>query len=331
MFAKKTLLDWLGKSELAALIILIAAWTIPFFTNSPAVISILSQIMIGTISALSVYIMMRMDLMTFAVPAFMAIGGYTSAIASLNYGITDVVQLVLLSFSIPLLIALPLGIMVLRLRGVYFILVTFIIAEIVPLILFETPQLTGGANGLSGLPIISFFSYELATNRDILFLCTSLALLACLLTVLLTRIYRAQFAAIEENEVLAQSLGLVVWRYKVVGFCFSAGLGGLSGLALVNMLLTAHPSSFAAFSSVDYIVYTIVGGKGSILGPLIGSSLLVWASNIFSFRGAYSPGLFGLLLIVVILGMRGGITGAISYLYERITNSASFKSAAKKS
>lgn len=318
MNTKIDFLSWFGKSECVAVLVLAAAFAVPIFASSPALVSLFSQIMIGIMGSLSVYIMMRMNLMTFAVPAFMAIGGYASAIASLNYGITDVVQLTLISFFIPFVVALPLGIMVLRLRGVYFVLVTFVIAEIMPLILFETPNLTGGSNGLSGLPVISFFSYGLESNRDILFLCVALALLACLITVVLTRNYRAQFAAIEENEVLAQSLGLVVWKYKVIGFCVAAGLGGLAGLALVNMLLTAHPSSFAAFSSVNYIAYTIVGGKASILGPLIGSSLLVWATNVFSFQGAYSSGLFGLLLMVVVLGMRGGIVGALCFLFSKL-------------
>jgi ABC-type branched-subunit amino acid transport system permease subunit len=65
----------------------------------------------------------------------------------------------------------------------------------------------------------------------------------------------------------------------------------MGGFALVNMLLTAHPSSFSSFSGVNYIAYAIVGGRGSLLGAVVGSGLLVWISNLFSSQGQYSAGL----------------------------------------
>ena len=79
--------------------------------------------------------MLRMDLMTFAVPAFMAMGAYSAAIAGLRCGITDTILLAALSFAVPALVALPLGAMVLRLRGVYFVLVTFLFFTLFPVTL----------------------------------------------------------------------------------------------------------------------------------------------------------------------------------------------------
>lgn len=311
------LIQRVGGAELICLLILTACFAIPLLGTSPATLSLATQIMIGIMGAMSVYIMMRMDLMSFAVPAFMAAGGYCAAIASLRFGIIDTVLLAVLSFLVPALLALPLGWMVLRLKGVYFVLVTFVVAEIVPLLLFETPSLTGGSNGLAGLPAPSFFGVLLEDNRSVLFLAIALALACGAITVIVTRRYRQHFAAIEEEPILAQSLGLVVWRYKVLGFCVAAGVAGLGGFALVNMLLTAHPSSFSAISSVNYIAYAIVGGKASILGSLVGSSLLIWASNVFSFQGEYSQGLFGLLLIFVVLVAKGGIMGLVHGLITK--------------
>jgi branched-chain amino acid transport system permease protein len=135
------------------------------------------------------------------------------------------------------------------------------------------------------------------------------ALLAALITLALTHRFRPEFASIEENETLAESLGLVVWRYRTIGFMVAAGIAGLAGFALVNMLLTAHPSSFSSFSSVNYIAYAIIGGRGTMLGPVLGSGLLVWMSNMFSSQGQYSAGLFGLLLITVVTIAPGGLVG----------------------
>lgn len=314
-----SLIDRVGKSEIISLLLLVASLLVPFVTTNAAIISLFTRIMIALMGALSVYLMLRMDLMTFAVPAFMAVGGYCAAILSVNYDMTNVIVLAVLSFVVPMLVALPLGLLVLRLRGVYFVLVTFVIAEIMPLVLFETPSLTGGANGISGLPAVTFFGTSIEANETILLVTTILAIVALLITICTTRYYRHQFDSIKENEVLAQSLGLVVWRYKVFGFCVAAGLAGLGGFCLVEMLITAHPSSFQAISSVNYVAYAVVGGQNFLLGAVVGSGLLVWASNLFSFQGEFSQALFGILLMISVLFAKGGIVGIIQALLRRPT------------
>ena len=311
------LADALGGAEIASIGILALAIAVPFVTTDPLVYSIANQALIAVIAAFSVYVMLRMDLLTFAVPTFMALGGYAVALAALR-GMTDVFALTALSFVVPAIVALPLGALVLRLRGVYFVLVTFVLTEIVQLVIFETPTLSGGANGLAGIPATTVFGLALVDNRAVLVLAAALTLLSAVITVAVTRRFRQHFAAIEENEVLAQSLGLVVWRYKALGFVVSAGLAGLAGFSLVNMLLTAHPTSFSSAAAVNYITYTIVGGRTSILGPMVGSLLLVWASNVFGGQGEYSQGLFGVLIIVVVLVAKGGIVGTIGSLLRRL-------------
>ncbi len=131
-------------SEIATIVIVALAFAIPFVTANPFLYSTLNLIAVAVTAAFSVYIMLRMDLLTFAVPAFMAIGGYSMAIASLKGGVTDSLVLTALSFIVPAIIALPLGVLVLRLRGVYFVLVTFLLSQIMQLVIFETPDFTGG-------------------------------------------------------------------------------------------------------------------------------------------------------------------------------------------
>lgn len=301
----------LVSAETASVLIIATIFVVPWISQSPAIFSLANQILIAITAALSVYIMLRMNLMSFAVPTFMAIGGYTTAILGLRYGVTDVLLLGLCSFLVPALFALPLGALVLRLTGVYFVLVTFVLTEITQLILFETPGLTGGSNGLVGMPAVTFFGIELGDNRAVLIVTIGLALAGTVVTAIVTRALRQHFAAIEENELLAQSLGLVVWHYKAFGFTAAAGVAGFAGFALVNMLLAAHPTSFTSLSSVNYIAYAIIGGKGTMLGPLVGGALLVWAGEIFSLRGEYSQLLFGFLIVVVVLVAREGIVGTV--------------------
>jgi branched-chain amino acid transport system permease protein len=295
-----------GWPEIASLVVCALAAAAPWLTTNLFLYSVIDQSLIAVCGALSVYVMLRMNLLNFAVPAFMGIGGYTTAILALR-GATNIAVLAGASFLLPLLTAIPLGILVLRLRGVYFVLITYVFSEILQLVLFETPSLTGGSDGLAGVPAATLFGATFSSNAAVVMVAAGVALIATIITILLCRSVGEEFGAIAGNEALAQSLGLVVWRYKALGFCVSAGVAGLAGLSLVLMLLTAHPSSFGPLSSIDYIAYAIVGGCNSILGPAVGSSLLVYASNIFGSQGEYSSGLFGLLIILSVLLARGGL------------------------
>ncbi|KND62101.1 Branched-chain amino acid transport system permease protein LivM [Candidatus Burkholderia verschuerenii] len=306
-------------SGYVAVALVALAVLIPFLSTDQKVYSITNQILIAVPAALSVYLMLRINLISFAVPAFMCIGGYASAWCALN-ATTNLVVLTGVSFFLPMLIALPLGVLVLVLvlRGVYFVLVTYVLSEIVQLLLFEFSELTGGANGLTGVPAPSFGSIDFMDNRSVLLIATGLALIAVLIVWATLRAFRDPFDGIRENELLARSLGLVVWHYKALAFCLAAGLAGLAGFSLVNMLLMAHPSSFAANNGVTYIAYAIIGGQGGMLGAIVGAGLLVWATAFFSIGGEYSNGLFGLLVMIIVLVAPSGVAGVLGKIGERL-------------
>jgi len=307
----------LGWADTVTLLAIAGGFAVPMLTKSILVYSILNQTLVSVVAAQSVWIMLRMNLLTFATPAFMALGGYTVAIAG-RYGINDAFAMTAAAFLVPALVAVPLGALVLRLRGTYFVLVTFVLSQIMQLLLFVTPGLTGGSDGIAGIPAVSLLGTEMMTNRQVLLFACGIALLSTVITVALTRYFRQHFAAIEENEILAESLGLVVWRYKALGFVVAAGVAGLAGYSLVNMLLTAHPSSFDSIIAVNFIAYTIIGGRESILGPVIGSALMIYATDIFGTKGQYAQGLYGALILLVMLVFPGGIVGTIAALVRRV-------------
>lgn len=308
----------LGATERITLALVLLAFAVPVLITNPQILSQTNLILVAATASLGVYIMLRMDLMSFAVPCFMAIGGYTVAVLGIKLGTTEVILLALAAFAVPALVAVPLGNLILRLRGVYFVLVTFVLSEILQLLLFEAEPLTGGANGLVGMPAVTFFGIELFENYQIVLTTCALAFVGFLIAAVFTRHFHCEFAAIEKNDVLAESLGLACWKYKAMAFSVAAGVSGLAGFALVNILMTAHPTSFSSMSSVNYITYAIVGGKGSILGTLVGAALLVSATDYFALRGELSPGLFGLLIIFVTLVARGGIVGLTETLVRRL-------------
>jgi branched-chain amino acid transport system permease protein len=295
-------------------LLLLPLLVVPFVTTDPLFHSLTYQIAIGVSAAMGVYIMLRIGLLSFMVPAFMAMGGYASAMLA-KAGTTDLLLLMAVSVVVPALVAVPLGAVVLRLKGVYFIFITFIFNEILQLLLFETPELTGGSNGIAGVPPASIFGIDLGSPVMLVLVTVVLCLAAALCTLAVTHVYRAEFTSIEENATLAESLGIAAWKYRTIGFVASAAVSGLGGFALVNMLSTAHPSSFASWSVNNYIAYVFIGGRGTMLGVVVGSALLIVMTNLFSSHAELSAGLFGLLLIVVMMLARGGIVGTCARLF----------------
>lgn len=289
---------------------------IPLLTASPLYYSLASQIGIAICAALSVYTMEKMNLLAFTVPSFMAAGGYTTALLALH-GVTSLPALMVAAAVIPMIMAVPVGILVLRLRGVYFIFFTFILNEVVQVAIFETPDLTGGSNGITGFPVATLLGNSLGAPNATVFVTVACAIAASVLTLAVTHRYRAEFSAVQENNSLAQSLGVAIWKYRTIGFVVSSGAAGLGGLALAEMLLTVHPSSFASFSAINYVAYAFIGGRGTILGPVIGAMLLVSMTNYFSSQGDLSGALFGLLLMIVVMGAPSGIVGEIRRRLEQ--------------
>jgi branched-chain amino acid transport system permease protein len=303
------------KLDTWGLVLLLPLIVVPFVTTNPLLNSLTYQSAIGVSAAMAVYIMLRMGLLSFTVPAFMAFGGYAAAMLA-KAGTTNVLALMAIAFIVPALFAIPLGTLVLRLKGVYFIFITFIFNEILQLILFETPTLTGGSDGISAVPPATFFGLGLESPRGLVVVTVIVCLVATLSALAVTQRFRPEFTSIEENETLAESLGVAVWKYRTIGFVASAGVSGLAGFSMVNMLSTAHPSSFASWSVNAYIAYAFVGGRSTMLGIVVGSLLLIVMTNVFSAYAHLSAGLFGVLLLVVMMAAPGGLVGTAIRLLD---------------
>ena len=314
------------KLDLWGIVLLVPLLISPFVTKDVLISSLTYQISIGVAATMGIYVMLRMGLLSFSVPSFMTIGGYAAAISA-TAGWTDIFFLTAISFVAPALVAAPLGAIVLRLKGIYFIFITFIFNEILQILLFETPDLTGGANGIPGVPPATLFGHELAAQPQLVAVTAALAIVAALITFVVTHRFRAEFTSIEENETLAESLGVALWKYRTIGFIASAGVSGLAGFALVNMLSTAHPSLFASWSVKSYIAYAFVGGRGTLLGVAVGSALLIAVTNYFSAFANLSAGLFGVLLIVVMMLAPSGIVGSFVKLADYIRSRSVTRSA----
>ncbi|MCO5164132.1 MAG: branched-chain amino acid ABC transporter permease [Mesorhizobium sp.] len=244
--------------------------------------------------------------------AFVAISAYTCSILRQRYGV-DFWLAAPVALAAVVIIAALVGLLTLRLKGPFFILVMLAFAEITRLVIANWQDVTNGPLGLKGImppePILGL-SFE--TKRSFYFLAL-VVLAVCLLA--LWRLVRSRtgrmLIAVREDELLAEFVGIPVMRSKVIGLCIGAFVAGLGGLLLGPFLSILAPSQFTLFASVDMIVMVVVGGVGTLVGPLIGAVFLVYVPEYLSFTSHFRPAMMGALLIIVTLFAPGGLIGLV--------------------
>ena len=242
--------------------------------------------------------------------AFVAVAAYTSSLLrlKLDWSFWIAAPVALLAV---VALAAAIGYVTLRLRGPYFILVMLAFAEIVRLILANWHEMTNGPLGLRGIeapePILGL-SFE--SNLGFYYLSLS-AFALCL--VALVRLVKSKtgrmLVAVREDEVLAEFVGVALLRQKVIGLCISALIAGLGGVLLGPFLSILAPSQFTLFASVDMIVMVVVGGVGTLVGPIIGAIFLTYIPEVLAFAHHFRPILMGVVLILVTLFAPQGVVG----------------------
>ena len=123
-------------------------------------------------------------------------------------------------------------------------------------------------------------------------------------------------SAIRQDEDLAAARGLDVFRYKQLVFVFAAGFAGLSGALYASMQIAIDPSSFTIWSSFQYVIYVIIGGSGTLLGPAIGVVFLVVLDQFIQDFGKWNQIVLGGLIVVTVLFFRGGLWGGANLLWH---------------
>ena len=280
---------------------------VPKLTADPFLISFVPTVLITMLAAMHVWLLLRVKLLSFASPPFMAVGGYVLALVAMNVT-SNALVLIVACLAVPALLAIPLGVVLLRLRGTYFALVTFVLAQVVVLIVVIGKGTLGGSSGLSGIPPATLGTTQFAAGGDLVRFSVVVALVGMTLAAIVSVRFRRHFAAIEENEPLASSLGLQPWRYKTYAFVSAAAVAGLAGLILINQLGNVHPDSFLPLSATNHVAATVIGGP-SFLAPGIGALILSWLVHTFASQAQYSQMLLGAALIVVTLFAKRGVTG----------------------
>lgn len=246
--------------------------------------------------ALSIYLTLACGLLTVANAAFMGIGAYTAALLTLNAGAPFALALLagaLLAAAAALVIGRP----TLRLSGVYLAMATLAFGEVVRVLNLNAENLTGGALGLNGIPQLTGAWHVLVAVIATLYVFLCLA--------------RSRFgrvvAAVRQDEIASELLGVDVRAYKLACFVVGAAVAGLAGALNAHFTFFIGPNEFGFERGVEILAMGVLGGVSSPLGAVLGAVLITLLPEALRGLGHYRPLINGVILIAIILYSPNGV------------------------
>lgn len=259
-------------------------------------------------------------LISIAHAAFYGVGAYVAALMALKLNspfLANLICAVLLGSILGALVGIP----SLRIRDDYFLIATFAFQVITFNILNNWVSFTGGPMGLPGIPQPTILGLEVTSHIRFLVVVGIL----CALTLLInSRIVRSPFGrvlkAIREDEVFAQAVGKNIERYKVLVFVIGAGMAAAAGVLYAHYISFIDPTSFTVMESIFIISIVIIGGAGSLWGPVLGTIVLIMLPELLRFVGLPSAIaanirqiLYGGLLVAFMMWRPRGFLGEYSF------------------
>jgi branched-chain amino acid transport system permease protein len=269
----------------------------------PYWLDVLTNASVLSFISLGVWVMFSIGRIDIAQGAFAMIGGYTTAILSTRYGLSFWLCLPV-SAAVAAALGTLIGIPILRLRGVYFAMITLSLTEAVRLAFLNGGEFTAGASGIVNIPRPAGVDSALA-----FYLLAAALLLLGLLAVwrLATSRIGWVFRSLRQNEDLASSIGIDIARYRVGAFAFACGMGGIGGAFFAAFHQNIYPATYTVADSINFMLFCFLGGLDYVLGPVVGAFLLVIAFELLAALQRYQALLYGILMIAVMLFLPNGI------------------------
>ena len=234
---------------------------------------------------------------------FALIGGYATAILVSRYGLSFWIALPL-SALVSAAVGAVIGSFILKLRGIYFAMLTICVTEGIRLAFLNGGSFTQGSKGITGLPQ----PFHSDSALPMYYLAVALLALGLLVTwrVHYSRLGRI-FRAMRLNEDLAESFGTNVWRYRVVAFSIACALGGLGGSYFAVFTQSVYPQSFTVEHSIYYMLFCFLGGLEFVSGAMIGAFALTILFELLSQFQQFQTLIYGVAMIAVILLLPNGL------------------------
>ncbi|RIK93788.1 MAG: branched-chain amino acid ABC transporter permease [Burkholderiales bacterium] len=256
-------------------------------------------------------------LLSFGHAMFLGTAGYASAHAAKVWGLTPELALVF-GTGCSALLGWVTGLLAIRRQGIYFAMITLALAQMVYFFYLQTP-FTHGEDGIQGVPRGKLFGV-VDLNEPL-----AMYGLVCVVFfggfLLIWRIVHSPFGqvlkAIRENEPRATSLGYDTDRYKLVAYILSATLSGLAGATKALVFQLASLTDVYWTMSGEVVLMTLVGGLGTLFGPVVGAAVIITMQNYLAQIGAWVTIVQGAIFVLCVLAFRRGIVGEIAHLLRK--------------
>ncbi len=295
------------------LILLMAAGLIAPHVISEFYLLILGEALIMSLFALSFNLLFGvMGQLPFGQAAFYGLGGYGMAMLLTKFQVNFWVSLVA-GVGIAALIGLLVGLFCVRLRGIYFSILTLAFGQLIFVVIYKWHDFTGGDDGIQGVFPPEFLKDPTAYYYFIL-------LIFSLSAFILWRIIHSPFGytlqAMRENSERTEFLGIPIARYQLIAFVISAAFAGLAGALWAPFYRSVAPSTLMWIKSGEPVMATILGGAGLFFGPVLGTFLITFIHAYLLGFTHFWPIIMGTLILIVIFLLPGGILGFIKEKWE---------------
>jgi branched-chain amino acid transport system permease protein len=256
-------------------------------------------------------------LLSFGHAMFLGTAGYVSAHAAKEWGLTPELA-ILLGTAVSGALGVVVGALAIRRQGIYFAMITLAVAQMVYFFYLQTP-FTHGEDGIQAVPRGRLFGLIDLSNLLAMYYVVLVVFLAAF--VLIYRIVHSPFGqvlkAIRENEPRAISLGYDADRYKLLAFVLSATLAGLAGATKAIVFQLASLTDVHWTMSGEVVLMTLLGGMGTIFGPVVGAFVIIALESYLSGFGEWVTVITGAIFVVCVLAFRRGIVGELAAWWAR--------------
>ena len=257
-------------------------------------------------------------LLSFGHAAYFGMASYVSAYTAKHWGLTPELA-ILLGTAAAAVLGFVFGSLAIRRAGIYFAMITLALAQMAFFFSLQTPRFTGGEDGIQAVPRAPLFGViNIADDRTLYYLVAAIFFGGLLL---IYRIIHSPFGqvlkAIRDNEPRAISLGYRVNQYKLMVFVLSAGLAGLAGATKAIAVQLASLTDVHWTMSGEVVLMTLVGGMGTVFGPIVGALVIIAMQNYLAHLGAWVTVVQGAIFVVCVLLFREGIVGVIGRWLKR--------------
>ncbi len=306
---------WLNARNVIVVVVVIGLILLPVYSNLSGnifALTLFTRIVILALAAVSLNLIMGYGgMMSFGHAAYLGIGGY--AVGMLAYeGIGSGFVQFPVAIAVSAVFALAIGALSLRTRGVYFIMITLAFAQMTYYVASGLARY-GGDDGLTIYRRSQFAGLiNLSNKTQFYYFCLALLLGGIYLV---WRIVNSRFGMVvrgaRSNEQRMQAIGFPVYRYRLTCFVIAGTICGLAGALLANQTDFVSPSIMYWTRSGDLMVMVILGGMGSLFGPVLGAILLLALEEALSRFTEHWQIILGPLLLLIVLFARGGIDGLL--------------------